>query len=58
MMGIDVEMANFVASVLGAICGGIGTYAGIKANLAKLNAVQEMHSASIARAHERIDNLR
>lgn len=56
-----LDTANFVLSIfgvmLGAIGGGVAVYTGIRSDLARLAAVQAVHTDAIERAHSRIDSL-
>lgn len=48
---------QIIGVAFAAASGGFAAYAAIKADLAAVKAVQDIHNQSIARAHERIDEL-
>lgn len=51
-------MSNeLIAQVLGVVCGGVDVYAGIRADLAAMHAKVDMVIESLARAHQRIDEI-
>ncbi|MBK9497449.1 MAG: hypothetical protein IPO08_23585 [Xanthomonadales bacterium] len=55
------ETSQFIllglSAVFGSVGGALGAYVAIRADLAGLKAVAEMHGKSLDRAHIRIDNL-
>jgi hypothetical protein len=53
---MTVDVSTFF-QFLGALCGGIGAYAAVRAGLAELKARVEMLSKSVTEAHQRIDSI-
>lgn len=49
--------ADFLLQVLVAAAGGVGVYAAIRADLARLGLLAQHAHDSAAKAHERIDRL-
>lgn len=50
-------LLQVIGVALAAASGGLAAYVAIKTDLAAVKAVQDIHSTSIARAHERIDDM-
>jgi hypothetical protein len=51
------DIPSWMLTLLGTFGGAFGAYVAIRADLASLKAIAEMHGKSIERAHARIDSI-